>query len=86
MSQEPIVMTPEQLWALNDDSIEQYRGKDVEIEAIHHKLAKDSEIFAQNLPQEKLQGPDELHIIGPGSSPETRDDFFDYVAPTIDQQ
>ena len=63
MTQEPIVMTPEQLWALNDDSIEQFRGLDVEIEDYHRKLAADSAIFAKSIPQSKLQGENEIHVI-----------------------
>lgn len=79
--EEPIVMSPEQLWAPYDEENEKYRGEPVEITDFEHKMAKDMRDLAKNF--NNIKNDNEVRVYSNKNEQyDNEDEFFDYVRVT----
>lgn len=83
MSEEPVVLSAEQLWAVSNEEYEQFRGEPVEVTDFEHKIAKDLKEFSKNIDEDKI---DNVTFIRDGTSKDEysddENDFFDRVEVT----
>ena len=85
--EEPIVMSPEQLWAVNDEEIEQFRGEDHEITEFDHKISRDMREFANYVKKNNVEFDNVVRIHGRGEAEDDEEEeenerFYDYVPIT----
>lgn len=85
MSEEKVVMSAEELWALSEGQYDKYRGPDVERTEFDHKAARDFADFAKALSGSNILDNNVVHRYGNGEKDSDQDDdpnFFDVVKPT----
>ena len=86
MAEEPVVLSPEQLWALNDEeAIEQYRGPDVEITDFEHKIANDMKSFAREVSIQRDDNEVRYYAANQPGQLQNEDMDFDHVEVTTPQ-
>lgn len=83
--EEPIVMSPEQLWAPYDEEIEKYRGDPVEITDFDHKIAKDMRDFAKNFDSLKVDNEVRVYTSAHEHYDE-EEEFYDKIRITYPSQ
>ncbi|KAK8889005.1 hypothetical protein M9Y10_033747 [Tritrichomonas musculus] len=78
--EQPIVMTAEQLWALNnEEEIEKFRGEPTEITEFDHKIARDMRDFAKNFNTTRADNEVRVHS-NANEQYDDEENFFDYVS------
>lgn len=83
MAEEAVVLSPEQLWALNDEeAIEQYRGPDVEITDFEHKIANDMKSFAREVNIQRDDNEVRYYATNQPGQLQNEDMEFDHVKVT----
>lgn len=83
--EEPIVMSPEQLWAPYDEEIEKFRGEPVEITDFDHKIARDMRDFAKQVDGMKIDNEVRVYTSAHEQYNDD-DDFYDHVRVTYPTQ